>query len=98
MPCSLWHRLRDGLLIINRATGNQMYRDWSWDAFVAINATTRVGSGFSSINDVNTPGGGGFQNVQESFFFAEVMKYSYLIHAAVSCSLSFYNEQCRRPC
>ena len=61
-----------------------MYRDWAWDAFVAINATTRVGSGFSSINDVNQVGGGGFQNVQESFLFAEVMKYSYLIHAPVS--------------
>lgn len=61
-----------------------MYRDWAWDAFVAINATTRVGSGFSSINDVNVKGGGGFQNVQESFLFAEVMKYSYLIQSPVS--------------
>ena len=66
-----------------RATGNQMYRDWAWDAFVAINATTRVGSGFSSINNVNVAGGGGFQNVQESFLFAEVMKYSYLIQSPV---------------
>lgn len=64
-----------------RITGNTMYQDWAWDAFVAINATTRVGQGFSEISDVNAANGGSFDNVQESFLFAEVMKYSYLIHA-----------------
>ncbi|KAF1843007.1 glycoside hydrolase family 47 protein [Cucurbitaria berberidis CBS 394.84] len=62
-----------------RATSDPKYQDWAWDAFVAINATTRVGSGYSSINDVNAAGGGGFQDFQESFWFAEVLKYSYLI-------------------
>jgi mannosyl-oligosaccharide alpha-1,2-mannosidase len=38
-----------------------------------------VGSGYSSINDVNVPGGGGWSDFQESFWFAEVLKYSYLI-------------------
>ena len=60
-----------------------MYQDWAWDAFVAINATTRVGNGFSEISDVNAVNGGSFGNLQESFLFAEVMKYSYLIHAPV---------------
>jgi mannosyl-oligosaccharide alpha-1,2-mannosidase len=64
-----------------RATGDTKYQEWAWDAFVAIRDTTRVGSGYSSINDVNVKGGGGFSNFQESFFFAEVLKYSYLIHA-----------------
>ena len=70
-----------------------MYQDWAWDAFVAINATTRVGQGFSEISDVNAANGGSFGNVQESFLFAEVLKYSYLIHAPVSnpngCSFAF---------
>ena len=66
------------------AIGNTTYQDWAWEAFVAINATTRVGQGFSEINDVNVAGGGGFTNIQESFLFAEVLKYSYLIHAPVS--------------
>ena len=61
-----------------------MYQDWAWEAFVAINATTRVGQGFSEISDVNAANGGSFDNVQESFLFAEVMKYSYLIHAPVN--------------
>ncbi|KAK4619976.1 Mannosyl-oligosaccharide alpha-1,2-mannosidase [Fulvia fulva] len=64
-----------------RVTGDRKYQDYAWSAIQAINATTRVGSGFSSINDVNEAGGGGFMNFQESFWFAEVLKYSYLIHA-----------------
>ncbi|KAG9240026.1 glycoside hydrolase [Calycina marina] len=64
-----------------RATGDQKYRDWAWDAFVHINATTRVGSGFSGLLNVNIAGGGGYDDFQESFWFAEVLKYSYLIHA-----------------
>lgn len=72
-----------------RATGDAKYQEWAWEAYLAINATCRVGSGYSSINDVNEVGGGGFQNFQESFWFAEVLKYSYLIHAEVSSFFSF---------
>ena len=70
-----------------RATGDQVYRDWAWNAFVAINATTRVGSGFSEITDVNAPDGGNKTNFQDSFLFAEVLKYAYLIQAPVSHDL-----------
>ena len=62
-----------------RATGDAKYQDWAWEAFVAVNETTRVGSGYSSIRDVNAVGGGGFSDMMESFWFAEVLKYSYLI-------------------
>ena len=58
-----------------RATGDSKYQDWSWNGFVAINATTRVGAGFSGITDVNAENGGNFTNFQESFLFAEVLKY-----------------------
>ncbi|POS88092.1 hypothetical protein EPUL_000338 [Erysiphe pulchra] len=64
-----------------RATRDQKYQDWAWNAFKAINATCRTGSGFAPLKDVNAPNGGGFEDFQESFFFAEVLKYSYLIHA-----------------
>ena len=46
---------------------------------MAIDQTTRAGSGFSGISNVNIPGGGSFDNVQQSFLLAEVFKYSYLI-------------------
>lgn len=48
---------------------------------MAINATTRTASGFSAIDDVNSPDGGKKLDNQESFLFAEVMKYLYLIFA-----------------
>ena len=54
---------------------------WSFAGFSNIAKYTRVGSGYSSITDVNAPDGGDFTNFQESFFFAEVLKYAYLIHA-----------------
>lgn len=61
-----------------RVTGETQYRDWVWDAFVAINATCRTDSGFAGINNVNVKDGGGKQDNQESFVFAEVLKYAYL--------------------
>ncbi|GAM84138.1 hypothetical protein ANO11243_021300 [Dothideomycetidae sp. 11243] len=64
-----------------RATGDQKYRDWSWNGISAILNNTRVGSGFAELQNVNVPGGGGFNDFQDSFFFAEVLKYAYLIHA-----------------
>ncbi|WEW54850.1 Mannosyl-oligosaccharide alpha-1,2-mannosidase 1B [Emydomyces testavorans] len=64
-----------------RITKDPKYQQWAWDAFRAINATTRTNTGFTAITDVNAPGGGGKIDRQESFLFAEVMKYSYLIHA-----------------
>ncbi|KAF2183163.1 glycoside hydrolase family 47 protein [Zopfia rhizophila CBS 207.26] len=64
-----------------RVTGDSKYQDWAWEAFQDINATTRVGSGYSSIDNVNVVGGGRKTDFQESFWFAEVLKYSYLIHA-----------------
>jgi len=64
-----------------RATGDSKYQDWAWEAFQHINKTCRVGNGFSGINDVNKADGGGWVDFQESFWFAEVLKYSYLIQA-----------------
>lgn len=62
-----------------RATGDPKYQEWAWEAFLAINRTCSVGSGFSAITDVNEAGGGRFRDFQESYFLAETLKYSYLI-------------------
>ncbi|KAK3316254.1 glycoside hydrolase family 47 protein [Apodospora peruviana] len=74
----------ESLYYAYRATGDTKYQGWAWEAFVAINRTCAVGSGYSSIRNVNAPDGGGFTNFQESFWFAEVLKYSYMIHAEES--------------
>ncbi|TKX25686.1 mannosyl-oligosaccharide alpha-1,2-mannosidase [Elsinoe australis] len=64
-----------------RATGDRKYQDFAWRAVQSLAEVTRVGSGYSYIKDVNAQGGGGFDNFQDSFFFAETLKYSYLIFA-----------------
>ncbi|KAI3333917.1 glycoside hydrolase family 47 protein [Ustulina deusta] len=64
-----------------RATGDTKYQDWAWDAFLNINKTCSVGVGFSAITNVNAANGGSYYDSQESFWFAEVLKYSYLIQA-----------------
>ncbi|THY43036.1 glycoside hydrolase [Aureobasidium pullulans] len=62
-----------------RATKHPEYRDWSWAVFEAIERYCRTETGYSSIIDVDSPEGGGKSGVQESFVFAEVMKYAFLI-------------------
>ncbi|KAJ5388399.1 Glycoside hydrolase family 47 [Penicillium cosmopolitanum] len=65
----------------HRVTGKEIYRDWVWNAFVAINSTCRTDSGFAAVSDVNQANGGSKYDNQESFLFAEVLKYSYLAHS-----------------
>jgi mannosyl-oligosaccharide alpha-1,2-mannosidase len=66
-----------------RATKNEKYRDWIWAAFEAINRYCKTETGFSSITDVDAAEGGSKGDVQESFVFAEVMKYVYLSNLEV---------------
>lgn len=69
-----------------RATKDRKYLDWTWDAFLAINRTCRTDSGFSGVTDVNAADGGAPIDVQESFVYAEVMKYIFLTHLEVRLS------------
>ncbi|KAL7268386.1 hypothetical protein RUND412_008993 [Rhizina undulata] len=62
-----------------KSTGDEQYREWAWEAFQGINAACRTASGYSSISEVNVVGGGQQTNSQESFWFAEVLKYLYII-------------------
>ncbi|KAF1987520.1 glycoside hydrolase family 47 protein [Aulographum hederae CBS 113979] len=64
-----------------RVTKDPKYQDWTWQAFQSIVHTTKVNEGFSSIANVNVVGGGGFADMQESFLFAEVLKYCFMIFA-----------------
>ena len=79
----------ESLYYAYRATGDATYQDWAWEAFQAINATARTDSGFSLFADVNTPGGGEKLDLQESFWFAECLKYAFLINAEVSFLFPF---------
>jgi mannosyl-oligosaccharide alpha-1,2-mannosidase len=85
-----WYILRpevlESMYYAYRVTGDPKYQEWSWEAFKAINQTSRTTSGFTDISNVNAPDGGPKGDNQESFFFAEVLKYAYLIQAEVSSS------------
>ncbi|KAL4997893.1 mannosyl-oligosaccharide alpha-1,2-mannosidase 1B [Aspergillus recurvatus] len=64
-----------------RVTGDETYREWVWNAFTNINKYCRTASGFAGLENVNAKNGGGRIDNQESFIFAEVLKYSYLTFA-----------------
>ncbi|KAF2423209.1 seven-hairpin glycosidase [Tothia fuscella] len=64
-----------------RATEDPKYQKWAWEAFVAIVTHTKTRNGFAPISDVNKIGGGWKLPRQESYFFSELLKYTYLIFA-----------------
>ncbi|NXB52729.1 MA1C1 mannosidase, partial [Leucopsar rothschildi] len=61
-----------------RLTHDPKYRHWGWDVVQALEKHCRVESGFSGIRDVytTTPT---HDNMQQSFFLAETLKYLYLL-------------------
>lgn len=62
-------------------TGNETYREWAWQAALAIETYCRTPTGYSGIRNVDWPEEYGFDDVQQSFFLAETLKYLYLIFA-----------------
>jgi mannosyl-oligosaccharide alpha-1,2-mannosidase len=61
-----------------KLTGDERYKDWAWEAFVAIHKACWTKYGYSAIEDVTIANGGGKSDFQESFWFAEVLKYLFL--------------------
>uniref|UniRef100_A0A8C4WVR0 alpha-1,2-Mannosidase n=1 Tax=Eptatretus burgeri TaxID=7764 RepID=A0A8C4WVR0_EPTBU len=61
-----------------RFTHDPKYRDWGWEAVEAIEKHCRVAGGYSGVKDVyaNHPT---HDDVQQSFFLAETLKYLYLL-------------------
>jgi mannosyl-oligosaccharide alpha-1,2-mannosidase len=66
------------LFYLWRRTHDDMYRERAWRIFQSWNTHARVQFGFSGINDVNQMPPH-HNNRQESFFFAETLKYAFLI-------------------
>ncbi|CAG8560866.1 2784_t:CDS:10 [Ambispora gerdemannii] len=61
-----------------RITGDKKYQDWGWNVFRAINKYCKTPIGFSGIRDV-TSSKGGWDNIAESFWYGETLKYLYLL-------------------
>jgi len=66
------------LFYLHRATGDEVYRDWSWDLFQAIDKSLRTKHGYAQARDVRQVP---VQLIdkQETFMGAEVLKYALLI-------------------
>jgi mannosyl-oligosaccharide alpha-1,2-mannosidase len=61
-----------------RTTKDNKYRDWAWDFVLALEKNCKTEHGYSGIKDVYDPYSGK-DDVQQSFFFAETLKYLFLI-------------------
>jgi hypothetical protein len=71
-----------------RLTRDPKYRDWAWEAFQAIERSCRVDSGgYSGVRDVTQATGGVKDDLQQSFFLAETLKYFYMVFSDDSVSL-----------
>ncbi|KAK6911098.1 Glycoside hydrolase family 47 [Dillenia turbinata] len=75
-----WNILRpetiESLFYLWRMTGNKTYQDWGWNIFQAFEKNSRTESGYVGLKDVNT---GVKDNMMQSFFLAETLKYLYLL-------------------
>lgn len=74
----------ESVCVLWRFTGDPKFRKYAWDMFNAINKHARRSKGFSWIYDVNNPNSRYASGTQESFFFAETLKYLYLTFADTS--------------
>jgi len=61
-----------------RLTKDQKYRDWGWEAAQALIKNCQVENGFSGLKDVYSANPV-HDDVQQSFFLAETLKYLYLL-------------------
>jgi hypothetical protein len=61
-----------------RITGQEFWRDIAWDAFLSIKQVCDTGNGYAGIRNVNDLSTGSYDETQ-SFLFAELLKYLYLI-------------------
>jgi mannosyl-oligosaccharide alpha-1,2-mannosidase len=71
----------ESLFYLWRATHDQIWRDMAWEIVQAIDTWCRVDGGFAGIQDVmvSNPDQVAFDDVQQSWFLAETLKYLYLI-------------------
>ncbi|XP_004450539.2 mannosyl-oligosaccharide 1,2-alpha-mannosidase IA [Dasypus novemcinctus] len=61
-----------------RLTHDPKYRKWAWEAVEALESHCRVNGGYSGLRDVYLRHES-YDDVQQSFFLAETLKYLYLI-------------------
>ncbi|EPY52046.1 mannosyl-oligosaccharide 1,2-alpha-mannosidase [Schizosaccharomyces cryophilus OY26] len=71
----------ESLFILYRITGKEIYREWGWNIFQAFLKHARLPGrdAFTCLNNVETTGITNHRDRTESFWFAETLKYLYLL-------------------
>ena len=70
----------ESLYYMYKFTKNKKYQEYGWKIFESFEKFTRVESGgYTSIDDVKSPGNLRPKDKMESFFLAETLKYFYLL-------------------
>eukprot|EP00656_Telonema_subtile_P019121 TRINITY_DN20403_c0_g2_i2.p1 TRINITY_DN20403_c0_g2~~TRINITY_DN20403_c0_g2_i2.p1 ORF type:complete len:143 (-),score=21.37 TRINITY_DN20403_c0_g2_i2:102-530(-) len=72
----------ESLYVLASVTGEQKYRDWGWDSFTAMERCCRTNYGYGAHPDVrkkSTKCCQGNDDRSETYFFAETLKYLYLL-------------------
>lgn len=68
----------ESYFILYWITGDTKYQDWGWEAFQAIETYCRTPDGYCGVRDV-TSERTDTDDLQQSFFMAETLKYLYLL-------------------
>eukprot|EP01127_Copromyxa_protea_P018090 TRINITY_DN561_c0_g1_i1.p1 TRINITY_DN561_c0_g1~~TRINITY_DN561_c0_g1_i1.p1 ORF type:complete len:574 (-),score=141.75 TRINITY_DN561_c0_g1_i1:21-1631(-) len=68
----------EAFFVLYRVTGDKKYQDWGWEVFQALEKHCKTEGGYSGVTDVGKVPVN-LNNKVESFFFAETMKYLYLL-------------------
>jgi len=69
----------ESLFYFYRLTGDPKYQDMAWEIFESIETHCKTEHGYSSVENIMDNQGDITSNFQESFFFAETLKYLFLI-------------------
>ncbi|KAK0408930.1 hypothetical protein QR680_004245 [Steinernema hermaphroditum] len=70
----------EGWFYLWRLTKKKVYKEWVWEAMMAIEKHCKVDAGYAGLRNVYKPEDG-YDDVMQSFFFAETLKYGYLTFA-----------------
>ena len=68
----------ESYFVLWRTTKDPKYREWAWEAVVAIERQCRCGAGYCGLVDA-TQARPAHDDEQQSFFLAETLKYLFLI-------------------
>lgn len=70
----------ESIFYMYRKTGDSVYREWAWEIFLSMEKMYKTETGWSGLRDIRKIGARAEKDdLTQSFFFAETMKYFYLI-------------------